>query len=103
MRKFNLGDKVAHKANVINWAAGMSVDPKISEIYQVTEKAEGTLFWAAEGTLFWAAVGLHSGAYEKELLHVHEIKEFAIKYLAERMALIAEVDFGGPENADPSK
>ena len=84
MRKFNLGDKVAHKTIVINWAAGTQADPKISEIYQVTEKAEGTLFWA---------VGLHSGAYEKELLHVHEIKEFAIKYLAERMALIAEVNF----------
>ena len=84
MRKFNLGDKVAHKSNVVNWAAGKLADPKISEIYQVTEKAEGTLFWA---------VGLHSGAYEKELLHGHEIKEFAIKYLAERMALIAEVNF----------
>ena len=94
MRKFNLGDKVAHKASVISWAAGMSVDPKISEIYQVTEKAEGTLFWA---------VGLHSGAYEKDLLHVHEIKEFAIKYLAERMTLLAEVSFGSAENADPSK
>lgn len=94
MRKFNLGDKVAHKANVIEWAAGTLVDPKISEIYQVTEKAEGTLFWA---------VGLHSGVYEKELLHAHEIKEFAIKYLAERVALIAEVSFGGAENADPSK
>lgn len=84
MRKFNLGDKVAHKTNVIGWAAGTRVDPKISEIYQVTEKAEGTLFWA---------VGLHS-AYEKELIHVHEIKEFAIKHLAERMTLIAEVSFG---------
>ena len=94
MRKFNLGDKVAHKSNVINWAAGTQADPKISEIYQVTEKAEGTLFWA---------VGLHSGAYEKELLHVHEIKEFAIKYLAERMALIAEVDFGEGKNADQNK
>ena len=94
MRKFNLGDKVAHKVNTINWAAGTRVDPKISEIYQVTEKAEGTLFWA---------VGLHSGAYEKELLHVHEIKEFAIKYLAERMALIAEVSFGEEKNVDPSK
>ena len=96
MRKFNLGDKVAHEANVIGWAAGTSVDPKISEIYQVTEKAKGTLFWA---------VGLHSGAgaSEKELLHVHEIKEFAIKYLAERMALIAEVRFGEEKNADPSK
>ena len=95
MRKFNLGDKVAHKANVIGWAAGTLVDPKISEIYQVTEKAEGTLFWAA--------VGLHSGAYEKELLHVHEIKEFAIKYLAERMALIDGVSFGEEKNVDPSK
>ena len=94
MRKFNLGDKVAHKANVISWAAGKLADPKISEIYQVTEKAEGTLFWA---------VGLHSSAYEKELLHVHEIKEFAIKYLAERMALIAGVSFGEEKNADPSK
>ena len=94
MRKFNLGDKVAHKVNTINWAAGTSVDPKISEIYQVTEKAEGTLFWA---------VGMHSGAYEKELLHVHEIKEFAIKYLAERMALIAEMRFGEEKNVDPSK
>ena len=94
MRKFNLGDKVAHKANIISWAAGTLVDPKISEIYQVTEKAEGTLFWA---------VGLHSGAYEKDLLHVHEIKEFAIKYLAERMALIAEVDFGEGKNADQNK
>ena len=94
MRKFNLGDKVAHKANVISWAAGKLADPKISEIYQVTEKAEGTLFWA---------VGLHSGAYEKELLHVHEIKGFTIKYLAERMALIAEVDFGEGKNADQNK
>ena len=94
MRKFNLGDKVAHKSNVVNWAAGKLADPKISEIYQVTEKADGTLFWA---------VGLHSGAYEKELLHVHEIKEFAIKYLAERMALIAEVDFGEGKNADQNK
>ena len=94
MRKFNLGDKVAHKVNTINWAAGTRVDPKISEIYQVTEKAEGTLFWAE---------GLHSGAYEKELLHVHEIKDFAIKYLAERMALIAEMRFGEEKNADPSK
>ena len=94
MRKFNLGDKVAHKASVISWAAGKLADPKISEIYQVTEKAEGTLF---------LAVGLYSGAYEKELLHVHEIKEFAIKYLAERMALIAEVRFGEEKNADPSK
>ena len=68
MRKFNLGDKVANKANVISWAAGTRVDPKISEIYQVTEKAEGTLFWA---------VGLHSSAYEKELLHVHEINYVA--------------------------
>ena len=85
MRKFNLGDKVAHKANIIGWAAGTSVGPKISEIYQVMEKAECTLFWA---------VGLHSGVYEKELLHVHEIKEFAIKHLAERMELIAEVSFG---------
>ena len=40
MRKFNLGDKVAHKANVIGWAAGTSVDPKISEIYQVNEAYE---------------------------------------------------------------
>ena len=94
MRKFNLGDKVAHKASIINWAAGTSVDPKISEIYQVTEKAEGTLFWA---------VGLHSGAYEKELLHVHEIKEFAIKHLAERMTLIAEVNFGREKNENTSK
>ena len=94
MRKFNLGDKVAHKSNVINWAAGTSVDPKISEIYQVTENNNGILFWA---------VGLHSGAYEKDLLHVHEIKEFAIKYLAERMALVAEVSFGEEKNADPSK
>ena len=94
MRKFNLGDKVAHKSNVVDWAAGKLADPKISEIYQVTEKAEGTLFWA---------VGLHSGAYEKELLHVHEIKEFVIKYLAERMALIAEMRFGEEKNADPSK
>ena len=94
MRKFNLGDKVAHKSNIINWAAGTQADPKISEIYQVTEKAEGTLFWA---------VGLHSGACEKELLHVHEIKEFAIKYLAERMTLIAEVSFGEEKNADPNK
>ena len=95
MRKFNLGDKVAHKANVISWAAGTLVDPKISEIYQVTEKK-------ANGILFWA-VGLHSSAYEKELLHVHEIKEFAIKYLAERMALIAGVSFGEEKNVDPSK
>ena len=94
MRKFNLGDKVAHKSNVVNWAAGKLADPKISEIYQVTEKAEGTLF---------LAVGMHPGAYEKELLHVHEIKEFAIKYLAERMALIAEVSFGEEKNVDPSK
>ena len=94
MRKFNLGDKVAHKSNVVNWAAGKLADPKISEIYQVTEKAEGTLFWAE---------GMHSSAYEKELLHVHEIKEFAIKYLAERMALIAEVSFGEEKNADPNK
>ena len=94
MRKFNLGDKVAHKSNVIGWAAGTSVDPKISEIYQVTENNNGILFWA---------VGLHSGAYEKDLLHVHEIKEFAIKYLAERMTLIAEVRFGEEKNADPNK
>ena len=94
MRKFNLGDKVAHKANVISWAAGTQADPKISEIYQVTEKAEGTLFLAA---------GLHSGACEKELLHVHEIKEFAIKYLAERTALIAEMRFGEEKNVDQNK
>ena len=94
MRKFNLGDKVAHKSNVIGWAAGTLVEPKISEIYQVTEKAEGTLFWA---------VGLHPGAYEKELLHVHEIKEFAIKHLAERMALIAEMKFGEEKNVNQNK
>lgn len=94
MRKFNLGDKVAHKSNVIGWAAGTLADPKISEIYQVTEKAEGTLFWA---------VGLHSGAYEKDLLHVHEIKEFTIKYLAERMTLITEVNFGREKNENTSK
>lgn len=94
MRKFNIGDKVASKTEVRRWVAGETIDPKIGEIYQITEKAEGVLYWA---------VGIAGGVYEKELLFVSEIKEYAIKFLAERMALVAGVNFVEVANANPNK
>lgn len=78
--KFKIGDVVAKKEDVERWATGEHELLYASEIKIISESTKG----------FTCTNGRHSGMNVSDVIPKSEIKAYALKYLANRMAIIAE-------------
>ena len=78
---FKIGDLVAKKRDVELWAAGENSSPLASEVSIIVESGNG----------FTVTNGRNSGMKTSEVILESEAKTHALKFLADRMAIIAGV------------
>lgn len=76
---FKIGDMVAKKRDVELWAAGENNSSFASEVTMIVERKNG----------FTVTNGRHSGMNTSDVIHHSQAKSHALKFLAERIAIIA--------------